>query len=338
MRAGSMRPRRCLPSMLSRVGRKACMVMRSRLVRASVALLIAIGVCQLLPQAAVSSSQRVSTVQLVQAIVAPLIARVPSVFGWWSIHLPRGRFHPLFPTAEEIREEAKAVMPVIDALRDKTFFRMFKVDLNKDCPFWAREDLCSSPTGSCAVCECTEDEVPLPWKQKPIEHFVDRKFFEAEAVTPWLEPSFTGLGGLAGAAEEDFLSALAGTDAGGVSTYVDLSLNPPGFTAYKGRNVWGLIYKENCLSHLESGDCQQEEEVFTKIISGLQTAIMVLASEYHAPYNHSLAIPLTAPSKLLPNRGTYQAPRHWYNLDLFRWRVAGRREWMENLYMDSTLR
>lgn len=341
MRPASTFVKPVTPTLLMQASRRLHAIVKSRIFRAAVGVLIAISVCQVLPQPSTVDKQakHLSLWQLFLGIFSPIAKRMPTVMGWWSVEVPYGNFSAVVPSAEDIREEASRIMPIIDALKEKTFFRIFKVDLDKECPFWARDDLCSSPTGSCAVCECTDDQIPLPWKQKPIEHFVDRKFFDEEEVTPWLEPSFTGLPGSAGEAEGTFLSSLAGTDEGGVSTYVDLSLNSPRFTAYKGRSIWGLIYKENCLLHSEedgSAGCQ-EEEIFTKIISGLQTAVMVLASEYNAPFNHYLSLPLTAPSKVVRNHVGSQPPRHWYNLNLFRYSVAGHRDWMENLYLDFSL-
>eukprot|EP01055_Gregarina_sp_Pseudo9_P000211 Gregarina_sp_Pseudo_9__210@NODE_1137_length_1848_cov_97_808734_g1064_i0_p1_GENE_NODE_1137_length_1848_cov_97_808734_g1064_i0NODE_1137_length_1848_cov_97_808734_g1064_i0_p1_ORF_typecomplete_len576_score201_94ERO1/PF04137_15/3e81CbtA/PF09490_10/17CbtA/PF09490_10/3_3_NODE_1137_length_1848_cov_97_808734_g1064_i0491728 len=288
--------------------------------------------------------------ELVLHAMSPVTRHLPSLFGLWDVQAPRGVIVDSFPRAEEIVEEARRILPLLDELAETKFFRIFKIDLGQECPFWARADLCSSPTGSCAVCECTPDQIPLPWKQKPIEHFVDRRLYEQEEVSPWLDPRNTGLGlpGAAGEAETGFLDLLSG-QASDQSSYVDLSLNPPGFTAYKGRNIWGLIYKENCLrdnggdgvsgaetafSTTAPGQCT-EEEFFEKMISGLQTAIMTLASEYNAPLGWSVPIPLSA--KTRANQRGQLAPRHFYNLDLFRWRVAPNRQWIENLYLDFSL-
>eukprot|EP01056_Protomagalhaensia_sp_Gyna25_P005614 Protomagalhaensia_sp_Gyna_25__5613@NODE_77_length_5535_cov_111_251092_g58_i0_p2_GENE_NODE_77_length_5535_cov_111_251092_g58_i0NODE_77_length_5535_cov_111_251092_g58_i0_p2_ORF_typecomplete_len541_score73_52ERO1/PF04137_15/1_3e82DUF2569/PF10754_9/1_2e03DUF2569/PF10754_9/0_95ShK/PF01549_24/0_57ShK/PF01549_24/4_2e03_NODE_77_length_5535_cov_111_251092_g58_i019233545 len=281
--------------------------------------------------------------ELILHILSPVLRFAPTVFGLWTVELPRGKILEGFPTANEILKEARTLMPIVEDLRDAKFFRIFKIDLSQECPFWAREDLCSSPTGSCAVCECTPDQVPLPWKQKPIEHFVDRRLSEEKEQSPWLDPRGVGLPGAAGEAEASFLALLSGQEAQ-QSTYVDLSLNPPGFTAYRGRNIWGLIYKENCLrdeipsastdgelTKSENGECT-EEEFFERIISGLQTAVMTLASEYNAPLNSRVPLPFTAPSPYKNHNG-----RHYYNLKLFRWRLASSRAWLENLYLDFSL-
>lgn len=38
------------------------------------------------------------------------------------------------------------------------FFRYFKVDLEKECPFWAVELICTSPE-TCGVHECDDNQV-----------------------------------------------------------------------------------------------------------------------------------------------------------------------------------
>lgn len=37
------------------------------------------------------------------------------------------------------------------------------MELPQDCPFWVQEMLCGLQ-GGCSVCECDENEIPLPWK------------------------------------------------------------------------------------------------------------------------------------------------------------------------------
>lgn len=43
---------------------------------------------------------------------------------------------------------------------------------------------------------------------------------------------------------EEFIVEDKDTQMGGV--YVNLEKNPESFTGYQGRNIWPLIYKENC--------------------------------------------------------------------------------------------
>ena len=52
----------------------------------------------------------------------------------------------------------------LDVLVKKPFFRFFKVNLDKECPFWAVEKTCGT-NGGCDVCHCNADEIPVSWRQ-----------------------------------------------------------------------------------------------------------------------------------------------------------------------------
>ena len=52
----------------------------------------------------------------------------------------------------------------LDVLAHKPFFRFFKVNLDKECPFWAVEKTCGT-NGGCDVCHCNSDEIPVSWRQ-----------------------------------------------------------------------------------------------------------------------------------------------------------------------------
>ena len=54
--------------------------------------------------------------------------------------------------------------PLLADLTQRTFFRYFKVDLDRACPFWSGEGTCARR--ECAVEECAEAEVPAPWLEE----------------------------------------------------------------------------------------------------------------------------------------------------------------------------
>lgn len=357
-------------------------LLRSRLVHLAVVLTALVWLFEFVPKAVTEqpsilalpfAERALSSLSNVEnAIYDRVIKPSPSWLGLWNVYQPTGEFHPLAPSAEEVRTEAFKTSQLLRELRERTFFRIFKVDLTQQCPFWAREDLCSSPSGSCGVCECTDDEIPTHWRQRPIEHFVNVN----DEVTPWhdertpltgdLDDDFKTFDGSFGSAENAFLDRIAG-DSSRKASYVDLQLNPPGFTSYKGRNIWQLIYKENCLRSKEDQAAMfskddpeyqpscSDEDVYERMISGLQTVIMVLSSEYNQPYEHTSywrnPFPLfTSPADVnpetLPRIGTSEEAlaaydrlpnRYRYNLNLFRWRVNLQPKWVDNLYLDFSL-
>ena len=47
-------------------------------------------------------------------------------------------------------------------LQYSPFFRYFRVDLEKPCPFWSDEGgMCTNE--GCSICPCAEDEIPRAW-------------------------------------------------------------------------------------------------------------------------------------------------------------------------------
>lgn len=84
----------------------------------------------------------------------------------------------------------------------------------------------------------------------------------------------------------------------------------------------------------DGGECT-EEEAFYKIISGMQTVIMVLSAEYHdsrkTPETHLAEIEELKKIGHIVDASTFRS-QFLPDLALFKERVAGSREWMENLY------
>lgn len=51
---------------------------------------------------------------------------------------------------------------MLQQIVNQPFFRTFKVNMERDCPFWAQERMCNN--NKCAVCECDEKSVPMFWQ------------------------------------------------------------------------------------------------------------------------------------------------------------------------------
>ncbi|KAJ0406157.1 hypothetical protein ATCC90586_001203 [Pythium insidiosum] len=187
--------------------------------------------------------------------------------------------------------------PLLEELSTLTFFRYFKVDLGKECPFWQDDGMCASR--DCAVCECPKHEIPATWYQmdmheqqqkrssaptpapatagKPCDQQtgeselsrVDRTNAEAgEAFQEWSEEKSINVWSSQGELEDEMV-------------YINLLENPERFTGYSGyqaERIWRAIYDENCFlppSGQEkelTGMCF-EERVYYRLISGLQASI-----------------------------------------------------------------
>ncbi|CEG36200.1 endoplasmic oxidoreductin-1 [Plasmopara halstedii] len=214
--------------------------------------------------------------------------------------------------------------PLLQELSQLTFFRYFKVDLGKECPYlpWQDDGMCASI--DCAVCECPPHEIPVPWNQldhqekgskNEIGIFCDEQTGEStlskverknavagKSFKGWEEVSNSNVWATQGEAEETM-------------TYINLLENPERYTGYSGiqaERIWKAIYEENCFTPADEsaldGMCL-EERVYYRLISGLQASI-----------NTHIAL-------------TYKFGENWgMNPSLFVQRVGKHRERLQNLY------
>jgi len=145
-----------------------------------------------------------------------------------------------------------------------TFFRYFKVNYFKECPFWVENYLCSADGGGdCHICECDENEIPEPWRQGKVEPT------RSDMIHNWQEK------------DEDVWIIQDDTED---TLYVNLQLNPERFTGYGGGNstrIWMAIYQENCFP--DPQECL-EQRVFYRLISGLHASTTAhICEHYHMP-------------------------------------------------------
>lgn len=205
------------------------------------------------------------------------------------------------------------IYPRISSLIMKDYFRFYKVNLKRVCPFWKDGSRCSMRY--CQVESCNEESVPFGLKDRR------KEVVEAENISLKLMDSESNMdcGGMSSATHhdlgylnttisastlEDFALWQAYDDAqdlyctlpddDGDAQYVDLALNPERYTGYRGKpahRIWHIIYKENCFrpeniyevyirSSKLSGMCL-EKRAFYRAISGLHSSINIhLSAKY----------------------------------------------------------
>lgn len=176
---------------------------------------------------------------------------------------------------ETVDQINKEIYPVVSELVKKSFFRFFRVNLNKPCPFWPDDGACAMK--DCSVAACKEEELPEGIKaagQQQANRSVNHKDDNPKTVQTDKEgesgdscqatDNVTLLGEIDGTISdkdkdafevwhahddaEDNFCELDDESSAGVE-YVDLLRNPEKFTGYAGfsaQRIWNNIYKENC--------------------------------------------------------------------------------------------
>lgn len=186
-------------------------------------------------------------------------------------------------TFKEINEINHHIRPELLALVHSDFFKYFKLDLYKQCPFW------NDNNGYCVNRACAVDVIE-DWDNVP-------EYWQPEALGSLQNESFS--------AEDDnecsFLDELCDQQQkNGIikqdveycdvedfhnkdSVLVDLTANPERFTGYGGEQssqIWSSIYKENCFSSDQAQNCLAKG-AFYRLVSGLHASIGTHLSNDH---------------------------------------------------------
>ncbi|KAK9543306.1 hypothetical protein VZT92_001096 [Zoarces viviparus] len=145
------------------------------------------------------------------------------------------------------------LFPKLQTLLESDYFRFYKVNLNKACPFWRVGGGCGLK--DCAVKLCSPNQVPEGIRSSSQDQCsaevkdseqpeslgaVDVSLSEEtrEALLNWSKHD-----------DEAERFCVVDDEEAPDSQHVDLLLNPERFTGYRGPEawrVWNSIYEENC--------------------------------------------------------------------------------------------
>ncbi|KAJ0051251.1 hypothetical protein NL108_016922, partial [Boleophthalmus pectinirostris] len=195
------------------------------------------------------------------------------------------------------------IFPKIKKLTERDYFRYYRVNLKRPCPFWADDSHCAIK--DCHVEPCPE-AMPVGIKSGNYNKYSQAANSDSE-VTECEQAKELGAinSTLSNQSKKAFADWARHDDAqehfcelddetSPDSEYVDLLLNPERFTGYKGSSawrVWNSIYEENCFKPRSvyrplyplapsRGLCL-EKRVFYRLISGLHSSINIhLSAEY----------------------------------------------------------
>ncbi|KZT08353.1 endoplasmic oxidoreductin [Laetiporus sulphureus 93-53] len=188
-----------------------------------------------------------------------------------------------YENVESVNDE---LFSQLHALVETPFFKYFRVDLYRDCPFWEEDGTCANR--ECGITTVDESEIPEKWRAASLSK-VEMPPDGQRTLLP---------GCYYRDSDYCFLDDMTEGE------YVDLTLNPERFTGYIGpsaHRVWSSIYSENCFGlsevnlhestnpaavslpehkadalpaeGVESPRECLEQRVYYKIISGLHTSI-----------------------------------------------------------------
>jgi len=244
-------------------------------------------------------------------------------------HIPTGPIEATSCDYETIESVTETLYDHLHELVETPFFRYYRVDLYRDCPFWSENGFCMNR--ECGISTVDESEIPEKWRAASLSK-IEMPPDEVRNMLPGCYYRDSDFCFLDDPAEGD---------------YVDLIANPEAFTGYEGlsaNRVWSSIYNENCfgLSELnllkspapalvslpdsltdtfredESESYEQclEKRVYYKLISGLHASI----------------------STHLCHESLNQTTGEWSpNIHCFVSRVASHPERLQYIYFDTVL-
>ncbi|XP_075471497.1 ERO1-like protein alpha [Ascaphus truei] len=205
------------------------------------------------------------------------------------------------------------LFPKLQKLLRSDYFRYYKVNLQKPCPFWTENSHCG--ISDCAVRPCPANEVPFGLVSSVYK--CTEKASHGSGADDECEKA-KRLGAVDASLSEEAQEAVmqwakhddsstnfceADDEESPDAEYVDLLLNPERYTGYKGSGawkVWNSIYEENCfkpraikkpLNPLASGRGKMffswleglcvDKRAFYRLISGLHASINIhLSAQY----------------------------------------------------------
>lgn len=225
-----------------------------------------------------------------------------------------------FCPSETIDKHVTEALQILNVITASPYFRYFKTNSYKPCPYWGVNLLCSSSENACSICKCDENSVPTVFHTsydmsdiKTPTSFITQTVphpSNADSWGSWFNPGIEN-------------------DENDENEYVDLIQNPEGNTGFSGpqaANVWNAIYNENCLPLEKQESCKALTFPRT-LFSGLHTSILIhVATNFHKDLRYES--PHIA-------AGIYNNPNISYfpNCELFLSRIAPGTKYLENLYV-----
>ncbi|CAG8490353.1 6447_t:CDS:10 [Acaulospora colombiana] len=142
-----------------------------------------------------------------------------------------------YETVEKVNED---IAQRVQELVKTNFFKYYKLNLYKECPFWMENGQCMNR--ACAVETVDESHIPESWRSNVLGALQTSS--AGILFHPYKKCEYS---------DQDFCVVEDEADVEGV--FVNLHDNPERFTGYAGASasrVWKAIYEENCFNFLHA--------------------------------------------------------------------------------------
>ena len=219
---------------------------------------------------------------------------------------------------EQLVERNGRLLPKLQQLVETDFFRYFKADLGKPCPFWNENAKCNNKQCAVSRLDRKQEELDQMWRDQNLGAVA---YLKKQSPFPSHCES----------SDMDF--CVLEDDNNNSGSYIDLLDNPERFTGYSGESAWKIwksIYEQNCFKFIYGEDSATmtaplpanpsqlclEKRTFYRVISGLHSSISA-----HVCWDH-----------LDKETGAW-AP----NLECYLTRFANHADRRENLYFLYTV-
>jgi flavocytochrome c len=182
----------------------------------------------------------------------------------------------------------------IDHVADTSYFQLFHLPSDRECPFWKHEGDTSAHS-SCAsesetepaLCTVSTEAGRFDWE--PSTDTVDRSISQRED-----ELLSSTRAGTSECDETDLpefwldmCGAIDDSEAHGEHVnreFVSLRKNPERWTGFNGSTIWRAMYEENCFQHSAVDNLCYEERVLYRLLSGMHSSINIhISLNFYAP-------------------------------------------------------
>jgi ERO1-like protein alpha len=206
------------------------------------------------------------------AILVAYAALILLVYGSYTIEFDPFAFADAnIKTTKPFKQLLTEMRPVLAELSTRKFFRYFRVDVSRECPFWEEDPHCPSGNLCTLTCPCPDDSMPKSWLEE------DHKTRERNAFSAFSAFAKMDIHKPHRIVPDNWDFDFVGNQ----TMYVDLTKDKEAYTGYQGQKVWNSLYTVQCaeIAH----QCGRNNPI-SKLLSGMHTSVSSHLTEYFVEF------------------------------------------------------